>query len=86
MSNKKRRKYKNQKVVDEYLKQFNPCESHPSIGVDLVAVTRLKKAIEMKSEPLNFDLRAYAAYVKENNLTASDITEEILNKFIINQK
>ena len=48
------------KIIEDYIKQCNPYESHPSIG---------------------FDLRAYAAYVKENNLKASDITEEILSKF-----
>ncbi len=34
-----------------------------------------------KQEPLRFDLRGYAAYVKKNNLTASDVTPEILAVF-----
>lgn len=34
-----------------------------------------------KNEPLQFDLRAYAAYVKENNLDAFQITEAVLKKF-----
>lgn len=34
-----------------------------------------------KSEPLNFDLRAYARYIEENGLTYKDINEEILGKF-----
>lgn len=33
------------------------------------------------NEPLKFDLRAYASYVKENKLTANQITEDILKKF-----
>lgn len=35
-------------------------------------------------EPLNFDIRRYAVFVKENNLRSSDITPEILNMFAIN--
>ena len=31
-------------------------------------------------------IKAYAAYLEENNLAASDITEEILSKFIIEPK
>ena len=34
-----------------------------------------------KNEPLQFDMRAYASYVKENNLTASQITDTILKRF-----
>lgn len=34
-----------------------------------------------KNEPLRFDLRAYASYVKENNLDASQITDVVLKKF-----
>jgi len=33
------------------------------------------------NEPLQFDLRAYAAYVKENKLEANQITETVLKKF-----
>ena len=32
-------------------------------------------------EPLRFDLRGYAAYVKENAIKASDITPEIMRRF-----
>lgn len=34
-----------------------------------------------KNEPLHFDLRAYASYVKENNLEAHQITDAVLRKF-----
>ena len=36
-----------------------------------------------KINPLKFDLRNYAKYVKENKLTAEKITPEILQKFAI---
>ena len=36
-----------------------------------------------KREPVNFDLRAYSSYVRENNLTARQITPQLLEKFII---
>ena len=35
------------------------------------------------NEPLKFDLRAYAAYIKENGLEAANITESILAMFKI---
>lgn len=35
--------YKNRTEVDEYVKMFNPYESRPSIGIDLVALTRYAK-------------------------------------------
>lgn len=35
--------YNNRTVVDEYVKMFNPYESRPSIGIDLVALTRYAK-------------------------------------------
>ena len=35
--------YKNRNVVDQYIKMFNPYESRPSIGIDLVALTRYAK-------------------------------------------
>ena len=34
-----------------------------------------------KHEPLQFDLRGYAQYVKEHNLKPEDITLEILTLF-----
>ena len=47
----------------------------------------IKRCNPYERNPLvGFDLRAYAAYVKENNLKASDITEEILNKFSTERK
>ena len=49
--------YSKQKVVDEYMQDYNPYEKH---------------------EPLQFDLRRYAQYVKERNLKPEDITLEIL--------
>ena len=33
--------------------------------------------------PLKFDLRGYAAYIKEHQLKAQDITEDILRLFIL---
>ena len=33
------------------------------------------------SEPCNIDLRALSRYVKENNISNSDITSEIVEKF-----
>ena len=34
-----------------------------------------------KSPNLNFDLRGYAQYVKEHNLTGKDITADVMNMF-----
>jgi len=34
-----------------------------------------------KHENMHFDLRAYAKFVKERNLSASDITDDILDMF-----
>ncbi len=34
-----------------------------------------------KPQPISFDLRGYAAYMKENGLKGADITPEIMNKF-----
>lgn len=34
-----------------------------------------------KQEPLRFDLRGYAAYVKKHNLTGDNISPEILATF-----
>ena len=36
-----------------------------------------------KQEPLNFDMKAYAAYVKEHNLSAGEISPEIMEKFVL---
>ena len=33
------------------------------------------------SEPCNIDLRALSRYVKENNISSSDVTSEIVEKF-----
>ena len=30
---------------------------------------------------LNFDMRGYVNYIKENNLTSDNITEDVLNMF-----
>ena len=35
--------YSNRKIVEQYVKKFNPYESRPSIGIDLVALTRYAK-------------------------------------------
>ena len=34
-----------------------------------------------KKDPLAFDLRGYASYVKDNHLAAKDITPEIMQQF-----
>lgn len=38
-----------------------------------------------KPEPIAFDLRGYAAYMKTNGLKGTDITADIMNKFIVAQ-
>ena len=35
-----------------------------------------------KKPSLNFDLRKYATYVKENGLKADEITPQIMNMFV----
>lgn len=37
-----------------------------------------------EQQPIAFDLRGYAAYVKEHKLKASEITMEIMQKFAEN--
>ena len=34
-----------------------------------------------KPQPIAFDLRGYAAYIKANGLKGTDITPEIMNRF-----
>ena len=34
-----------------------------------------------KPQPIAFDLRGYATYIKANGLKGTDITPEIMNKF-----
>lgn len=34
-----------------------------------------------KPQPITFDLRRYAAYIKDNNLKGTEITSEIMNRF-----
>ena len=55
------RGYSKQKVVDEYMQDYNLYEKH---------------------EPLKFDLRGYAQYVKERDLKPEAITLEILALFL----
>ena len=38
-----------------------------------------------KPSPINFDLRAYAAYVAEHKLDVSEITQDIMAKFVLTQ-
>ena len=45
--------YENRKVVEQYVKEFNPYESRPSIGIDLLALTRYAKKIGKKANELN---------------------------------
>lgn len=44
--------YENRKKVDNYIEIFNPYESNPSIGIDLVAVSRYAKEIGKKLDEL----------------------------------
>ena len=44
--------YENRKRVEKYLKMFNPYESKPSIGIDLVAVSRYAKEHDKKLDEL----------------------------------
>ena len=39
-----------------------------------------------KQQNIHFDLRAYAKFVEENNISASEVTNEILNKFCLPTK
>ena len=55
------RGYSKQKVVDEYMQDYNLYEKH---------------------EPLQFDLRGYAQYVKERDLKPEAITLEIRALFL----
>lgn len=47
--------YKNRKVVEQYLNEFNPYESQPSIKIDLVALTRYAKSVGKKANELKED-------------------------------
>jgi hypothetical protein len=42
-----------------------------------------KVEIYEKPKPIKFDLRAYSAYILKNNLKVSDITSDILQKFVL---
>ena len=35
----------------------------------------------IKPEPLQFDLRGYSNYMKEHNIAAKDVTDDIYEKF-----
>lgn len=43
----------NKKVVDDYIKQFNPYESRKMIEIDLVALTRYAKSQGKKVSELS---------------------------------
>lgn len=45
--------YENRKIVEQYVKEFNPYESHPSIGIDLLALTRYAKKVGKKANELS---------------------------------
>ena len=45
--------YNNRKIVEEYVKNFNPYESRPSIGIDLLALTRYARENNKKLENLS---------------------------------
>ena len=52
--------YKNKKVVDDYIKQFNPCENHMTIGIDLVELARYAKRKGKKLNELSeTEIEAY---------------------------
>ena len=49
---------RNQSIVDNYISEFNPYENKPSIGIDLVALTRYarqngKTAKELSSKEIS---------------------------------
>lgn len=45
--------YENRKIVEQYIKEFNPYEYHPSIGIDLLALTRYAKKVGKKATELS---------------------------------
>ena len=45
--------YENRKIVENYVKEFNPYENHPSIDLDLVALTRYAKSLGKKVSDLS---------------------------------
>ena len=45
--------YENRKTVEQYVEAFSPYESRPSIGIDLVALTRYAKQNGKKADELN---------------------------------
>lgn len=45
--------YENRKTVEQYVEMFNPYESRPSIGIDLVALTRYAKQNGKKANELS---------------------------------
>ena len=47
--------YKNRQIVDQYIRDFNPYESSPSIKIDLVALTRYAKSVGKKANELKED-------------------------------
>ena len=44
--------YENRKIVENYVNEFNPYENHPSIDIDLVALTRYAKNLGKKTSDL----------------------------------
>lgn len=44
--------YSNRKIVEQYIEKMNPYESRPSIGLDLLALTRYAKANNRKLEDM----------------------------------
>lgn len=44
---------RNQSIVDSYISKFNPYENEPSIGIDLVALTRYAKKNGKTAKELN---------------------------------
>lgn len=45
--------YENRKMVEQYVEAFSPYESRPSIGIDLVALTRYAKQNGKRTDELS---------------------------------
>lgn len=44
--------YSNRKTVEQYISNLNPYENRPSIGIDLLALTRYARANNKKPEDM----------------------------------
>lgn len=57
-------------------------KKNSSKGKDIIVREYIKKTNPYKPlEPLKFDLRGYAACLKEYSISGKDVPEEIISKF-----